>query len=53
MTSGDKIFTSWEAKYISERKFPNLNIIDLEGGGSESKIEAIKEIDVHDESTFV
>lgn len=44
MTSGNQIFTGWEAEYISERKFPNLNIIDLEGGGSETKIKAVKEI---------
>lgn len=44
MTSGSQIFTGWEAEYISERKFPNLNIIDLEGGGSETKIKAVKEI---------
>ena len=53
MTSGDnQILKSWERSYISKRKFPNLNIIDLEVGGSESKIKAIQEINAHDEKTL-
>ena len=42
--SGDDIFTGWENQYITNRKYPNLSIIGLEGGGSEIKIEAIREI---------